>query len=251
MAVGLFFLFLVIFLLGSEKNIFENQYNLVCHFDDISGLRVGAPVQLAGINVGTVDQIHFESRLEKKKVKLVLRIGSRFQERIREDSVASIVTQGLLGDRLVSVSVGSADKKELNDGDELVSSSPIGFAELMDEGKELLEHANKTAKDLSAIMEEVRNGKGVIHGMVYNPEGEQLVSDMSQVAQNMKSVSSNMEQVSGKIRRGEGTIGALVNDATLFNDMKTLLGKANRNKLIRSVIRYTLQTKEENLLKNE
>lgn len=248
-AVGLFFLFLVIFLLGSEKNLFEHSYDLVCWFTDISGLRVGAPVQLAGINVGTVGKIHFDARLEKKQVKLTLGISSRFKERIREDSVATIVTQGLLGDRLVSISVGSPDKKILNNGDELPASSPTGFSELVDKGKELLDNANKSAENVNAILEEIRGGKGLIHGLVYDPEGEKLVSEAGKVAENLSEASANMEEILARIERGEGTLGALVNDPTLFDDMKTLLGKANRNKLIRAVIRETLRTREENLLK--
>ncbi|MDO8644048.1 MAG: MCE family protein, partial [bacterium] len=60
----------------------------------------------------------------------------------------------------------------------------------------------------------------------------------------------DLKSVSGKMARGEGTLGALISDPTLFNDMKTLIGKANRNKLLKGVIRWTLQTKDKKLLEN-
>lgn len=240
-AIGLFFLLLIIFLLGNEKNLFEDQYKLNARFDDISGLRIGAPVQLAGINVGTVSDINFDRRIERKKVKLSLEIKAKYQERIREDSVATIVSQGLLGDKLVALSVGSANKKILSNGDELVVITPITFSELMGKGKELLDNANKSAATVAGLLDEIRTGKGLIHGMIYDPRGEEIVA-------NLGTVSNNMKMVSGKVASGEGTLGALVNDPTLFNDMKTLIGKANRNKLLKAVIRWTLHTKDKKLL---
>ena len=243
-AIGIFVLLLIVFLLGSEKNLFEHQYELTARFDDISGLRIGAPVHLAGINVGTVSDINFDRRIERKKVKLTLEITSKFQERIREDSVATIESQGLLGDKLVAISVGSADKKILADGDELVVISPITFSELMEKGKQLLDNANHSAATVASLLDEVKTGKGMIHGMIYDPRGGEIVSQIDQITR-------NMETVSGKVVRGEGTLGALVNDPTLFNDMKTLIGKANRNKLLKAVIRWTLHTKDKKLLEKD
>lgn len=240
-AVGLVFLLLIVFLLGSEKNLFEDQYELTARFDDISGLRVGAPVQLAGINVGTVSGINFDREIERKKVKLKLKITEKYQERVREDSAASIVNQGLLGDKLVAISVGSADKRILKDGDEIAAITPISFAELLEKGRRLLNNADKSAETVASLLDEVQKGRGMIHGMIFDPRGEEVVS-------NLRAVSSNMEHVSGKIARGEGTLGALINDPTLFNDMKTLIGKANRNKILKGVVRWTLQTKDRKLL---
>ncbi len=239
-AVGLILLMVVIFMLGSEKKIFESQYKLVCHFDDISGLRVGAPVQLAGINVGTVSDISFDDKIEKKKVKLVLRLTESYQPRIRQDSAATIVTQGLLGDKMVFITVGNLDKSILKDGAELPTSSTSGFYKVLENSDTLIQRVNEVAKTLDKLLAEVKQGKGVLHALIYDPEGEQIVK-------NFQATSANLAQVTDKINQGSGTLGALVNDASLFNDMKTLLGKANRNKLVRAVIRYTLKTKDPTL----
>jgi phospholipid/cholesterol/gamma-HCH transport system substrate-binding protein len=64
--VSLVFLVVVLFLLGSERRLFDSQYTLGAHFKDISGLRAGAPAQMAGINLGTVDKIIFSSSLINK-----------------------------------------------------------------------------------------------------------------------------------------------------------------------------------------
>lgn len=237
-AVGLILLMVVIFMLGSEKKFFESQYDLIVRFDDISGLRLGAPVQLAGINVGTVSQILFDEKIDKKKVKLVLRLSESYQDRIREDSMATIVTQGLLGDKMIFVTVGSPDKKILKNGSTLPTSPTSGFYQVLENSDRLIRRVDEIAKTMNDLTKEIKQGKGVLHALIYDPQGEQIVKNLSEA-------SAHLAEVSDKINQGEGTLGALINDPSLFNDMQTLLGKANRNKLVRAVIRHTLKTKDE------
>lgn len=249
-AIGLLLLMTVIFLLGSEKKFFEKEYTLTARFDDISGLRAGAPVQLAGIHVGTVTEILFDEQIEQKKVKVVLRITRRFRERIRADSQASIVTQGLLGDKMIFLTIGSTTATELKEGDEISAAPPSVFYQLLGkEGQDVVTRVKGITTKIDSILEEVQSGSGIVNALIYSPEGKDLVTDLKTISQNLSVASGNMARVSGKINNGQGTLGALVNDPTLFNDIKTLLGKANRNKLIRAVVRLTLQTKEEKVLK--
>lgn len=248
-AFGLLLFMFVIFLLGSEKRLFQTQYSLVCYFKDISGLRVGAPVQLAGIHVGSVNQILFDEKIEAKKVKLVLRITKSYQSRIREDSEATIVTQGLLGDKMVFLSLGSSDKKILEEGSELRVAPPVGFYQLFEKGSTLVDSVTEVSENVNDILLQIKKGDSLLHDVLYDPKDKEIIDDIGALAKNLKSASHHVDSITMKINRGEGTLGALVNDASLFNDMKTLLGKANRNKLIRAVIRETLSTKEEGTLK--
>lgn len=245
--IGLALLMLVIFMLGSEKRLFETHYQLICRFTNISGLRAGAPVQLAGIKVGTVNRILFDDSLEEKKVIIELSISTRYKERIRADSEASIVTQGLLGDKMVFVSVGSPNEPVLKSGEELKSQAPTGFSQLLEKGEGLVDGFAEISAHIEDILGEVRSGKGVLHSIIYD-DSERLIQDIQELSANINQMSAHFEQVAQKINQGDGTLGALINDATLFNDMKTLLGKANRNKLIRAVVRETLRTKEDGLL---
>ncbi len=244
--LGLVLTMALIFMLGSQKNVFEKQYTLLSSFSDISGLRVGAPVQLAGVNVGTVGEILLDPTLESKKVKLKLLIGKKYSERIREDSTATIITQGLLGDKMVFLTLGSPDKRELTNGDSISSSSPSGFSQVLESSDELIKSASSVAKSIDSIMLEVQKGKGTAHSFIYD---QAMATNLNRLTANLNNVSTQTAQIITKINNGEGSLGALINDPSLYNDLQTLLGKANRNKLIRSVIRETLQTKDEELLK--
>lgn len=277
-AIGILLTMAAIFVLGSRTSLFKTQYTLICYFDDISGLRVGAPVQLAGVNAGFIDQIEFEERAveeskkkiatvvsvdEKKKkktivkVRVTLQLNKEYQDRIRADSVASVVTQGVLGDRMIFISVGSKDTKRLKDGDEIIKvKNPSGFTQLVEKSDDLIidtkkfvRNTNDLVTKLNLVMNEVIQGQGLAHDVIYEKSSGEVLASINDILDQFGIAGRNLSSITGKINEGEGTLGALVNDAALYNDIKMLFGKANRNRLIRSVIRYTLQTREKEQLK--
>ena len=93
-------------MLGDGGEFLEERYVLNCAFDDVAGLREGAVVRLAGIDVGEVRNIRFSEDLGVKKVPVELSIKMTYQDRIRLDSIARIDTLGLVGDKYVAISVG-------------------------------------------------------------------------------------------------------------------------------------------------
>lgn len=274
LALGILFAMMAIFMLGSKTSLFQRYYALTCYFDDISGLRVGAPVQLAGINVGFISEISFEERQikprsekselpdteEKKqseegpksivKVKVEMKIDTAYQERIRTDSIASVVTQGLLGDRMVYITVGSNNGAELKDGDEIAEvRNPTGFSQLVQKSDNLILKAEGLIESLDIVMDAVVDGEGLVHDVIFEKKSSDVLDSAQDIFASLDKMGQNLEEISGKINSGQGTLGALVHDESLYNDLKTLLGKANRNRLIRAVIRYTMETKEKEQLK--
>jgi len=284
--LGLLLGMYVIFMIGGEKQIFEPQYRLITKFQDISGLRNGAPIQLAGLKIGYVDKIKFSSDLSQKDVELTLRINKKFQERIRKDSVATINTQGLLGDKFVYISVGSDSEDVLQNGDFLEGKETYSIYNVAEKSGEIVEDVKEASKSirrffedmytgkedvrqaiksLGNIMKEAEKGSGVLHALVYDPKGKQVVEDIaasisalkdimgrvnetdkkngeiSGVVANLKVASANLRDVMERVNRGEGTVGGLMTDPAIYNDLRSLFGRANRNKLLKAVVRSTLE----------
>ena len=281
--LGLGFVFLAIFLLGSRKGFFTDHYVIYSYFDDISGLLVGSPVQLAGIKVGLVSEISFEevavspdpdSPLESSesstaptvvKVKTALELDQDYQNRICTDSTASVLTEGLLGDRLIFMTVGCRSNIG-KDGKPIEQETPTplannqvlknvlepkGFSSLVDQGDVLmrdarvfLKNTNSLVLNLNKVVEGVNNGNGLAHKLIYDKDVANTLNNMQIAAQNLEASTQSLSSITHKVDSGEGTAGALINDPSLYNDLKLLMGKANRNKLVRSVVRYTLKTKD-------
>ncbi|MBL7685665.1 MAG: MCE family protein [Deltaproteobacteria bacterium] len=285
--LGLVLTMVVIFLLGGTTSFFKSNYKLHSRFENINGLRMGAAVYLAGITVGSVDRIQFPEDLKQRDVIVHFKIASEFKDRIRQDSTAVIATQGLLGDKVILISVGTPETPELKNGDLLATKKDAfsleSFAEkggdLMNEVKDLIQNLKTITGDLkekdsflhaliydpkgkevvsdfrgvaasaNQLMRDIKNGKGILNSLIYSKEGANLPKDLSIVAENLKKTSQNFNEVSSKIEKGEGSVGGLINDPTVYYDLKTLMGKANRSKLIQAVVRYTLNKNEKETLK--
>jgi phospholipid/cholesterol/gamma-HCH transport system substrate-binding protein len=289
---GLFLAMLVIFMLGSEQQFFQRQYTLYANFDDIGGLRVGAPVQLAGLKVGFVDGIRLQPDVERQQITVKLRVKRTFQDRIREDSVASIETQGLLGDKYIFITMGSGAQAVLPDKGMIQTKKTTSIFALADKAGDIMENideASKSIKDmfsgfkgekgesdfktmissLRKTIEQVEKGKGLAHALFYDPKGEQVVADLGRAIKaigdvatradeeggtpgllvNMRHASADLRSILGSIKRGEGTLGKLISDPALYDDLRALVGRANRNALLRAVVRSTIEENERQVLK--
>jgi phospholipid/cholesterol/gamma-HCH transport system substrate-binding protein len=241
---GVFLAMGVIFMLGSEKQIFKRQYALVTSFNDISGLRVGAQVQLAGLNVGMVEKISFGDELSDKKVEVRLSINKEFQDRIRKDSIAEISTQGLLGDKYVTVSLGTPPNEVLNDGDALASQERPSFAAIVEKSGVFIDNVNKASQSLTKVLDEVKDGQGLLHTLVYESEERPVGRDFAEMAKELKGASRELRQIVQKVNKGEGTVGAFLQDPSLYYDIRRLFARVERNKILTHVIRSRVRDLE-------
>ncbi|MFH1654372.1 MAG: MlaD family protein [Pseudomonadota bacterium] len=295
MLVGVVLAMWVIFMLGSEHKLFKRHYSLVAQFKDISGLRNGATVLLSGLKVGSVSKISFPLDPKDEFISVILTIGKDYQNRIRSDSIATVNTQGLLGDKFVFVTMGSTEGTVLQSGSLIPTEEGTAIFQLAEKAGGIMDDIGKAASSLSDLMtsvdgekkgdlkgilsslrksmEQVEKGKGVLHGLIYDPQGERLVEDLSATMKavrnivtdvdknadkkeveglviNLRRSSKDLREILDSIRRGEGTLGKLIMDPELYNDLRTLLGRANRNKMVKSVIRATIREKENTVIKD-
>ena len=251
--VVILFLFGVgIFAIGSHQKYFQRQYTLWASFSNIKGLIVGAPVRLAGLTVGRVNDIHFPENPAVKTIRVELKINKGVQKRICGDSIASIQTMGLLGDKYVEISLGSPQCGVLADNARIKTVEPIDLMEYATKLEETIDAVNTILIDVKAISGQIRSGKGLLHAILYDPAGGELVNNLAVASASagdlMKDLSSAVKSVDNivkKVERGEGTLGGLINDPTVYEDLKVILGGAKRSKTIKGLVRYTIKKKKE------
>ncbi|MFC2075080.1 MlaD family protein [Bdellovibrionota bacterium] len=261
--LGLLLFAFSIFLIGGERGILRAQYKLYVRFPDIYGLDVGAAVRLAGLDVGRVKAIYFTEDLANKYVLVELEIDTKTKDRIRADSVASIQTLGLLGDKYIALSVGSDEFPKLEPDDYLISETPGDIAQFLDKGGEILENVVEITRALnrvlekkgletflsdlsgmitsaSAILNQVNTGPGTVHDLIYRDKN----SNVEKIVANFEGSTKNLNSIMKKVDVGEGTLGALINDRTAYEDLKALLGGARRSKLFQHMIRHSVKKAE-------
>ena len=170
-----------IFIIGSKKYLFSSTYELKTSFKNVAGLAAGADVLVGGVHSGAVKDIELPHQADGQ-VTVVLEMNQSTHEIIKQDSIASIQTEGLLGNQYVAVSFGSVGKPEVKNGDMIGSVPPLEMSALLDKANGLL------------------------------GQGQQAMNDINQVAAHLNSVTA-------KIDSGNGTVGALVNDKALYNNL--------------------------------
>ncbi|HET7875218.1 MAG TPA: MlaD family protein [Methylomirabilota bacterium] len=171
--LGLGVFLAIVYLLGAEARYFERKYELTAEFTEVAGLVEGATVRLAGVQIGRVTSVDLPAE-PGGKVRVTLRIARRFSDRIRKNSEARIVTQGLLGDKLVEISIGAPDAPPLKPGETLLSREPFEIGQLFATGSETLVEVKQLAQGLRTAVDrvdriatEVEKGKGLLHALIY------------------------------------------------------------------------------------
>ncbi len=246
--MGVLLLVMAIFFLGGRNQLFRREYRLQTQFTDISGLRVGAQAQLAGLPIGMVDQIRFSDELKDKRVIVSLSLDKEYQDRIRENSFAMVSTQGLLGDKVISISPGSPESRELQDGDWLQTTEQPSLLSMLGEGGDAVKNLSKASGILVDILQEIKSGDGLVHGLIYDEtnggQKNTLNADVQQAMKEVRLASTELKGILTKVNHGQGTIGALIADPSVYQDLRRLFGKLERNVLLRHVIRSRIRDLE-------
>lgn len=256
-AVGLALFVVAIFIIGKQKNLFNPVYKLSTTFYNVSGLQVGNNVRFSGINVGTVDRI---SIINGSTVMVDMLIRKEIKQFIKSDCKVAVGSEGLIGDRLLIISQGSADAP-LADGDKLLSSTePVETDAIIASLQVTAGHTEIITKQLAEVMLKLNSGRGtlgrLIHDTIIAENINQTIGNFQNTSSEMKEtmaatkedISAIMEsiqatadnaQVSTKqlenimvsINSGNGTLGRLLRDTVTSQNIDvTILNLKNSSK---------------------
>ena len=116
-----------VFLIGEKRFLFRRTYRLEAEFQNVAGLNNGADVRVGGIHLGTVKYISLPNG-PSGKLTVVMDIANSTKNIIRQNSVATIKTEGLLGDKYIEISFGSENAPEIEGGDTIKGQTPVDFS---------------------------------------------------------------------------------------------------------------------------
>lgn len=334
----------VVFMIGEERKLFESKARYHAQFAEVQGLRRGSPVRMGGVDIGAVTEVAYGDSASDRQIHVKLDVVRAESRRIRRDSVATIEGKGLLGDKMIVVTVGNEKLPPIEPGGVIPSKEGDDMAALMgklgtitgqvekvvgnlekttnsladqklhenlrgsvesmngilksvdsgdgyvgklikspEESQRLsqvmqnLENAtaqlNKTTASINAILARVEHGPGLAHEVLYGEESSKAVSqfggaadelrltlkgiregnglargvlfggdgDSQQVVANLNHVSGDLKQIVADVKAGKGTLGALLVDPSVYEDLKVVLGNVERNKALRALVRYSIR----------
>ena len=143
----------VLFVVAKSENLFEEKYSVATVFSEGYGLKAGRPVILLGIQIGRVSKVEFT---EQNDAKITLEILKKYQEKVRENSVAKIgKSGGFVGEPQIEITVGHKSQPVIPDGGNLEAEEPFNVAELLAEVRPLVETVKKTLLRVEQITQDV------------------------------------------------------------------------------------------------
>jgi phospholipid/cholesterol/gamma-HCH transport system substrate-binding protein len=154
-----------VFLIGGNESRFRSTYQLKAQFQNVSGLIDGGDVRVGGIRKGTVRSIQLPHRPDEK-LTVIMNLESATRDVIKKDSVASIKSEGLLGDKYVEISFGSPSVEKVRDGDTIASAPPLDISDLISETNEILNSAKDAMQNVDSISAKINNGQGTMGALV-------------------------------------------------------------------------------------
>ena len=170
-----------VFLIGSKESLFRSTYRLKAQFQNVSGLIDGADVRVGGIHKGTVRTIQLPKRPDEK-LTVVMDLENATRDVLKKDSVASIKSEGLLGDKYVEISFGSPDVEKARDGDTIDTAPPLDISDLITKTNAILDSAKDAMQNVDSISTKVNNGQGTMGALVNDKKIYQQVSAATEQA---------------------------------------------------------------------
>ncbi|MBI2395143.1 MAG: MCE family protein [Deltaproteobacteria bacterium] len=335
----------IIFMIGDERRVFDKHFRLHAAFDDVAGLKPGAPVRMGGVDVGTVENVKFSGDLNDKRLHVYFTIVRVAYNRVHDDSSVTISNKGLLGDKMLEVTQGTEGRPHIADGGEITAVPPQELGRFVAKADELADLAKKTlqnieaatkvaadpkvaddlkvtlgavrvllhdaathdgfvkrlmtdpklaehldhvfieaaragksfdavANDVRLIIKQAKDGPGFAHTLLYSKDGEKIAKSLAtaseelahtleairtgkgaahelvygeeggKLAKDIEGITADIRTIVADVKAGKGTLGALLTDPSLYEDMKSILGNVERNQVLRAIVRYTIKQDE-------
>jgi phospholipid/cholesterol/gamma-HCH transport system substrate-binding protein len=224
LGIGLFTA--ILFLIGNRQQAFSRHLEFYTEFSNLSGLASGAKVRVSGFDAGEIEKIQIPGS-PPEKFRLKLQIEKQLSGLVREDSIVSIETDGVVGDKFVSIKTGSKQSQEARDGSTLSSKEPLDLGALMEKGSIFLNNLQGTVTDvrgrvdvaLDSVTKTVNHTDGLVLGV--QPDVNRIVANGSLIAGGVNTLVTGLND-------GDGSAGLLLKDEATKQQLKSTLADVQK-----------------------
>ena len=239
---------IAIFFISGQIGFFTKKIRLHTHAPDAGGLKSGAPVRLAGIEVGNVRAVRISGLPGSSQgIEIEMEVAKTFQPQIKIDSEAYLAAEGLLGERYINITMGTPPASSIGENAEIKFHATAEFSELVGGSRDLIDNLNSLTSRVNNIFGEIDNGKGTIGKLIKDDslyrridatvaQGQSLIADVSAGKGSIGRLISSDEfyqhvdatvlQAKALIERadtGDGTIAKLLHDPSLYQNKARLI----------------------------
>ena len=210
---------LLLFLMSGTGGFFSHRITLISFFDNASGLRVGAPVRLNGVDIGNVVAMRIVPDKDKQltPVEVMMKVSTKYSFNLRRDSVTSLDTAGVLGETYLDIDSSQAVGPVAQNGDILPTHVHPDFNEVVRSSQSTLQNMDALLKRADRILAFAESGKGSLGKFIYDPTLYNRFSDTV----------ADFQGIVNQIAKGQGSLGQLINSNDAYNKFVATLDRLN------------------------
>ena len=214
--VGLFFILGIALIwvtfetLSGGKILKDKGYHVIAGFESLKELKEGDEVRMAGVKIGEVEK----TRLAGRRAEAVLRIGSQFK--VKSDATASIIMSGLIGTNYISVDLGTESAPDIRDGAEIQTKTTPDLNSVMSQIGQIGQKLEGALGNLGGALAGDPNNPGIIQKI------DRLVTENRE---SINKTTANLQAITDKVNNGGGTLGRLINDPKLHDELVATIGE--------------------------
>lgn len=219
--IGLVVFILAIYLIGKQQNLFGSTFRLQSKFKTVSGLKVGNNVRFSGINVGTIDEIVL---VNDSAVIVKAKINSDVQRFIKVDATASIGSDGLMGDKVLTISPGTDSNKMVADDAMIASKEPVEMEQLMKSVQTTIDNAGVITTELAQFSHKLNSENGALSKLVGD---EEFGNSLKKTITNLETSTNNFATFTKNMNNKDNVLNKLTNDEKLGKSVDSAVGNLN------------------------
>jgi phospholipid/cholesterol/gamma-HCH transport system substrate-binding protein len=242
---------LVFLMSGSSGGFFAGKITLRSYFENAAGLKVGAPVNLEGVNIGSVTHIRIAQGRRLTPVEVIMKVSKNYISDIHEDSKTSLDTVGVLGDTVVNIDSKHAIGPRVKDNDELGTNESPNLSDVIKSSQGTIEQVNTILAKIDSLVDSLNTGKGSVGQLINDPalynKAVQTVDQLSKISNDLNAgkgsigkllkddtlynhfndTAARLDHIITEVDNGQGSIGKLLKDKTLYDNLNQTVNNAN------------------------
>jgi len=216
--------------LGGAQKFWQRRVQYEIHFARTNGLQVGAPVSLTGVTIGSVAEMRFPSDPGADYIQVLINVIGDVTGRIRESSVATIRTYGLLGDRYIELTAGSPETSPIAPGALIQAVDPVDYEAMLGQSGDIVANIVEVTASLKVVLQSIERGEGLLGAMLRNKDlGEATLVDLQKTMSNVQDTTRSLDDILQRLDRGEGVIGRLTRNSRDVDELFARVTRASKS----------------------
>lgn len=223
---GIVLFIIGIFFVGSKNELFKKTFVISAKFTNASGLKAGSNIRFNGVKVGIVKSV---TLINDSLVQVDMQIEEGKRNYILNNAIASISSDGLMGDKIVNITSGKGGGDIIKNNDMLKVHNPMVTDQVLQTLNATNENVKVISENLKNLTTDLNSGNGTIQALYKNPEMannlKQSFNNLNMVSEKVLTVSKTLQELTSQIQHGNGLAGEIINDTVLGKDLVHTLDK--------------------------